>query len=159
MLKVRLLTELEQEQPVRSFAWLHASVLLIGSSLAGFPAVAGEITLDAGPGIVWNPKTPTIKKDDVLVVHQAETTMPKNHGFEFTGTGAPPTIPRCDQGTPAPGTIFCEETRGTSSGYDVIIPPHPEFLRLRALQDLPADMPFQCVVHTGAMTGTLKKAP
>jgi hypothetical protein len=133
------------------------SVLVVGWSLGSFPAVAADVILSAGPGIIWNPSTPgPIKKDDVLVVRQADSAM--SHGFVFIGAGAPSTIPRCGSGTPAAGTIFCEETPGASSGYNVNIPPGPrEFLRLKALQDLPADMSFHCTVHTGAMTGTLKK--
>ena len=159
MSKAQRFTELKQEKSTRSFVWLGASVLILGVSLAGSPAVAADVTLDAGPGIKWVPNAIPIKKGDVLSVRQADTgSTGHNHGFVFSGSGKPKEpIPRCD--SPPPGTIFCEETKGTSSGYNVEISKDKpgEFLRLKFLQDLSADMPFECVVHDGVMTGTLKK--
>jgi hypothetical protein len=147
---------MKQEKPMRSFASLSASVLIIGSSWAAFPAVAADVTLNAGPGIRWDPNTVPLKIDDVLVVNQADPN--EDHGFVFVNGDAPPP---CDP-APAAGTMFCEETNGGSSGYDVVIPAGQlgEFLRLKVLADLPAaGVPFQCNVHFGGMKGTLTKAP
>jgi hypothetical protein len=157
MSKAQRFTELKQKKSGRSFLWLGASVLLLGSGLAGLPALAADVTLDAGPGIQWNPSAVSLKKGDVLSVRQADPK--RDHGLVFTGTGAPKKpIPRCDANPPT-GTVLCEETKGASSGYDKPISADQggEFLRLKALQDLPVDMPFQCVVHGTEMTGTVKK--
>jgi hypothetical protein len=146
---------------MRSFINVSASALILGSCLVGLPAAAADVLLDAGPGIKWvtsthpngNPEIP-FKKGDVLIVRQADPNM--SHGFKFTG--AVPPIPLCDPAPPA-GTILCQLSAynrgfsGLGSGANA----RGEILRLRALEDLAADMPFECVVHGGAMTGTLKK--
>lgn len=148
---------------MRNVVFTCASVFLVGSSLAGFPAVAADHDLKAGPGIKWVPDTISVKKDDVIIVSQADPNAP--HGFVFTnGTGPdaveqPTSIPRCDQGAPAPGTTFCEILQDGQSGYNREIPGGQigPFLRLRVLQDLSADVNFHCVRHKDRMEGTLKK--
>jgi hypothetical protein len=140
-----------------SFAWLGASVLIIGSSLAWFPALAADVTLNAGPGILWDPNTVPIKKDDVLVVNQADPD--DDHGFVFVDGDAPP--PPCEP-APAALTMFCEETKGGSSGYGIDIPAGQlgEFLRLKVLEDLPDEgVAFECTHHGPRMAGHLDKAP
>jgi hypothetical protein len=97
---------------MRNLVDLRTSALVLGFCWLAFPAAAAEITLDAGPGIKWvtlaspngNPQIP-VKKDDVLIIRQADSGM--QHGFRFTGAGAPSSIPLCDA-APAPGTIFCQ---------------------------------------------------
>jgi hypothetical protein len=134
---------------------------MLGSCLIALPAAAVEQLLDAGPGVKWvtaaspngNPEIP-FKKGDVLIVRQADPNM--SHGFRLTG--APPAIPLCEPAPPA-GTVLCQVSAlnrtfpGLGSGASA----KGEILRLRALEDLAADMPFDCVVHGGGMKGTLKK--
>lgn len=148
---------------MRTLIKLSASTLILGSFLVALPAAAAEISLTAGPGIKWNTDPPSsgdpeipFKKGDVLIVRLADPAGP--HGFRFTGAGAPTPsnpIPLCAPAPPA-GTVLCQE-----SGYSRAFPGGAnatnEILRLRALEDLPADMPFNCVVHGNAMRGTLKK--
>src|SRR4051812_38299492 len=153
------------ERKMRNFTSVLSLSLVFGSTLVGYPAKAADITLDAGPGIKWttasapggNPQIP-IKKNDVLIIRQADPS--NSHGFRFTGPGAPPNIPLCDMGTPSPGTVLCQV-----SPYNRNFPQlgsgaaaRGEFLRLRALEDLPTDMPFECSFHGAAMKGTLKKS-
>jgi hypothetical protein len=145
---------------MRRFINVSTSALILGSCLIALPAAAAEQLLDAGPGIKWvtaaspngNPEIP-FKKGDVLIVRQADPNMP--HGFRLSGA---PAIPLCEPAPPA-GTVLCEV-----SGLNRTFPKvqtgagaKTEMLRLRALGDLPADMPFDCVVHGGGMKGTLKK--
>jgi hypothetical protein len=145
---------------MRSFINRSASAFILGSCLIALPAAAAEQVVDAGPGIKWvtavspggNPSIP-LKKGDELVVRHADPNM--SHGFRLTGA---PAIPLCAPAPPA-GTVLCEVSAlnrafpalGTGANSKM------EILRLRALEDLPADMPFDCVVHGGAMKGTLKK--
>jgi hypothetical protein len=145
---------------MRSSINVSVSALILGSCLIALPAVAADVLLDAGPGIKWitptspngNPVIP-FKKGDVLIVRQADPNM--SHGFRLSGT---PSIPLCDPAPPA-GTVLCQVgayNRGFSkleSGANA----RAEILRVKALEDLAADMPFECVVHGGAMKGTLKK--
>ncbi len=148
---------------MRSFTNIAASAFVLGASLLGLPAAAADVTLDAGPGLKW--VTPTdadgtpdipLRKGDVLIIRQADASIP--HGLKFTGPGALSTIPLCDL-APAAGTVFClvspynRRFAGLGSGTSA----KGEMLRLRVLEDLTTDMPFDCVVHGGGMKGTLKK--
>jgi hypothetical protein len=153
---------LNLEETMRTLINISASALILGSCLVALPAAAAEVLLDAGPGIKWitstqngNPEIP-FKKGDELVVRQADTGMV--HGFKFTGAGAPQTIPLCDPAPPA-GTVLCvvssynRKFPGLGTGANA----KSEILRLRALENLPADMPFDCVQHGQIMKGVLKK--
>jgi hypothetical protein len=145
---------------MRSFVSISTSVLILGSCFVGLPVDAADVFLDAGPGIKWvtptqpngNPVIP-FKKGDVLIVRQAETNAGMSHGFRFNP--AVPPIPLCDPTPPAPAKLCLESPynrnfSGPGSGK-------VEILRLKALEDLQADMPFECSVHGGLMKGTLKK--
>ena len=138
---------------MRTLINISASALILGSCLVALPAAAADIFLDAWPGNKWVTAThPTgdpvipFKKSDVLIVRQADRG--DDHGFRFTGAGAPSSIPLCTPAPPA-GTVLCVESpynRGfpaIGSGANA----KSEILRLRALEDLPADMPFNCVVQ------------
>ena len=149
---------------MRTLINVSASALILGSCLVALPAAAADVFLDAGPGIKWitsthngNPEIP-FKKGDVLIVRQADTAMV--HGFKFTGPGAPTSMPLCAPAPPA-GTVLCEESAYNRkfSGLGTGANAKSEILRLRALEDLPADMPFDCVQHGQIMKGVLKKAP
>jgi hypothetical protein len=141
---------------MRTVINISASALILGSCLVALPAAAAEIFLDASLGNKWvtashpggDPVIP-FKKDDVLIVRQADST--DDHGFRFTASTQ---IPMCGGTLPA-GTIFCVESpynRAFSAAGA-----KNEILRLKAVQDLAADMPFNCVVHGNGMKGTLKK--
>jgi hypothetical protein len=154
---------LNLEETMRSFINVSASALVLGSCLIALPAAAADVTLDAGPGLKWvtptspngNPVIP-FKKGDVLIVRQADTNM--SHGFRFSG--AAPSIPLCDPAPPA-GTVLCQVS-GYNRSFTKLASganARAEILRLTALENLAADMPFECVVHGGGMKGTLKKAP
>lgn len=139
---------------MRTLINASVSALILGSCLVAIPAAAADVFLDAGPGLKWlngNPEIP-FKKGDVLIIRQADPGA--EHGFRFTGA-ALPDIPLCAPAPPA-GTVLCQDSPykrrfpGLGGGKS-------EILRLTALEDLPADMPFDCVVHGGLMKGTLKK--
>jgi hypothetical protein len=148
---------------MRSFITLSASALILGSCLIALPAAAAEVVLEAGPGIKWvtaanpggNPAIP-FKKGDILTVKQADVSA--THGFKFD-PAVPSAIPLCDPAPPA-GTVLCQVTPYNRKFAGLGTPnPKSEILQLKALEDLPADMPFDCVQHGAIMKGTLKKAP
>jgi hypothetical protein len=147
---------------MRSFINVSTSALILGSCLIALPAVAAEVVLEAGPGVKWitaaspggNPAIP-FKKGDILTVKQADTGG--THGFKFNPAVAS-TIPLCDPAPPA-GTVLCQVTPYNRKFAGLGTPPKSEILQLKALEDLAADMPFDCVQHGALMKGTLKKAP
>jgi hypothetical protein len=144
---------------MRSFINVSASALILGSCLIALPAAAAEVVLEAGPGIKWitagDPGAIQFKKGDILTVKHADPGA--MHGFRFSPVGGP--IPLCDPAPPA-GTVLCQVSPYNRKFSALGAPPNPpksEILQLRALENLPADMPFDCVQHGGLMKGTLKK--
>lgn len=148
---------------MRNFAYACSLTLAMGCGLVGLPANAADLRLDAGKkagASVWTPNTlAPIKKDDVITVFQVDEH--RSHGFVIPGTES---LPSCKQANLGSDTILCEERKDEGkSGYNVAFDPiasgaePQDFLHLRVLQDLPADIRFQCVVHGANMSGTLKK--
>src|SRR5436305_2811839 len=133
---------------MRTLINLSSSALILGSCLVALPAAATEITLDASPDTKWvtaaNPGgDPVIpfKEGDVLIVRHADPG--DDHGFRFTGAAANLDIPLCPQAGAPPlpaATVLCVE-----SPYKRAFSPaggKSEILRLKAVQNLTADMPF-----------------
>ena len=143
--------------------WNRSQAEAFGPDSAGGSAALPEITIDAGPGIVWtsggNSSTNlkvTAKKGQTLVFRHAD---PNNrHGIVFTT----PNLVLLQGEDPAtkPGAVL-KQTDNLGL-YNTRVDPSPnpkELARFEVIQGIASAASFMCTVHFTGMQGSVNSSP
>jgi hypothetical protein len=130
---------------------------------AGGSAALPEITIDAGPGIVWtsggNSSTNlkvTAQKGQTLVFRQAD---PNNrHGIVFTTPNL--VLLKGEDPATKPGAVLKQTDNLGLYNTQVDPSPNPtELARFDVIQDITSAASFMCTVHFAGMQGRVESSP
>jgi hypothetical protein len=134
------------------------------AAAAGPNATPSEVTIDAGPGVVWssggvssNNLPVAARKGQTLVLRHADPQLP--HGIRFTNLNL--VLLKGEDPQNKPDAVLKQTDE--LGLYNKVVNPAPngpkEIARFEVIKDIADPVPFQCVVHGGAMKGRVEPLP